>query len=386
MAIARTGEQFTSVGEIELAYETFGERADPPVLLVMGLGSQMIYWPDELCEALAADGYLVVRFDNRDAGRSSVLDRHEPPDLRRVVAGELEAPYLLADMAADAVGLLDALEIDRAHVVGASLGGMIAQRVAIDRPDRVLSLASIMSTTGDPEVGRPTPEAMAVLMTRAPADREGYIRATLEARAVIGSQPPDSRRILDLAERTYDRGLPPRGHRAPVRRDRRLAGPDGGAARARRAGGRHPRRRGRADRALGRRGDRGGDPRRRAGRDRRHGSRPAAVGAGADPRGAGAKLRAGGGDRGLDHGHGVAIQSSSPWVGSKALKKSLPLIASRSAGAELAVLGLMSRTRVVPTDVPSLVQSSIPWASVRALKNAVPPTAVISSGSDESVP
>jgi pimeloyl-ACP methyl ester carboxylesterase len=213
MAIARTGEQFTPVGsgEVELAYESFGDPADPAVLLIMGLGSQMIFWPDELCEVLAAAGHHVIRFDNRDAGRSTVLDHHEPPPVRQVVTGELDAPYLLGDMAADAVGLLDALGIDRAHIVGASLGGMIAQRVAIDHPDRVLSLASIMSTTGDSEVGRPTPEAMAVLMTRAPADHDGYIRTTLEARAVIGSQPPDRDRILDLAQRAYERGYHPDG-------------------------------------------------------------------------------------------------------------------------------------------------------------------------------
>ena len=213
MEVARTGEQFTSVegGEIELAYEAFGDSENPAVLLIMGLGAQMIFWPVELCEALAAAGYFVIRFDNRDAGRSSVLDQHEPPDLRRVLAGEREAPYLLQHMASDAIGLLDALGIDRAHVVGASLGGMIGQRVAIDHPERVLSLASIMSTTGNPEVGRPTPEAMAVLMTRAPTDREGYIRTTLEARAVIGSQPPDRDRTLDLAERSYDRGYHPDG-------------------------------------------------------------------------------------------------------------------------------------------------------------------------------
>ena len=213
MAIARTGEQFTPVGdgEVELAYESIGDPGDPAVLLVMGLGSQMIFWPDELCETLAAAGYHVIRFDNRDSGRSTVLEHHEPPPVPRVLAGELEAPYLLADMAADAVGLLDALGIERAHVVGASLGGMIAQRIAIDHPERVLSLASIMSTTGDTAVGRPTPEAMAVLMTRAPADREGYIRTTLEARAVIGSQPPDRDRILDLAQRAYERGYHPEG-------------------------------------------------------------------------------------------------------------------------------------------------------------------------------
>jgi pimeloyl-ACP methyl ester carboxylesterase len=211
MAIVRTGEQFTRVGEVELAYETFGDPADQAVLLIMGLGSQMIFWPEDLCESLAAPGYFVIRFDNRDAGRSTVLDGHGAPPVHRVATGELDAPYVLADMAADAVGLLEALGVDRAHVVGASLGGMIAQRVAIDHPERLLSLASIMSTTGDPEVGRPTPEAMAVLMTRAPEDRDGYVRTVLEARAVIGSQPPDRDRILDLAERAYERGYHPEG-------------------------------------------------------------------------------------------------------------------------------------------------------------------------------
>src|SRR5688500_13652710 len=124
MTVSRNGEQFTRVGELELAYETFGDPASPPVLLIMGLGAQMIFWPDELCEALAERGYFAIRFDNRDAGRSTVLDHHDAPDLRRVAAGELAAPYLLQDMAGDAVGLLDALGIDRAHVVGASLGGM----------------------------------------------------------------------------------------------------------------------------------------------------------------------------------------------------------------------------------------------------------------------
>jgi pimeloyl-ACP methyl ester carboxylesterase len=210
MTVTQTGEQFATVGEIELAYETFGRPDDPPVLLIMGLGAQMIFWPDELCEKLAQAGYFVIRFDNRDTGRSTVLG-HTPPDLRRVAAGDAEAPYLLQHMAADAVGLLDHLEIERAHVVGASLGGMIAQRVAIDHPERVLSLASIMSTTGDRGVGHPTPEAMAVLMTAPPTDRDGYVASTVAARAVIGSQPPDEARARDLAERSFDRGYHPDG-------------------------------------------------------------------------------------------------------------------------------------------------------------------------------
>jgi pimeloyl-ACP methyl ester carboxylesterase len=225
MAVTQTEEQFATVGEIELAYETFGRPGDPAVLLIMGLGAQMIFWPEELCERLAQAGqnqapqrrlgsatpHFVIRFDNRDAGRSTVLDYYGPPDVRRVAAGELEAPYLLQHMADDAVGLLDHLGIERAHVAGASLGGMIAQRVAIDHPERVLTLASIMSTTGDRGVGHPTPEAMAVLMSAPPTDRDGYVESTLAARAVIGSKPPDEIRTRELAERSFDRGYHPEG-------------------------------------------------------------------------------------------------------------------------------------------------------------------------------
>jgi len=206
----RSGERFAQVGDLEIAYETFGDPADSAVLLIMGLGSQMILWPDELCEALAEEGYFVIRFDNRDVGRSTILDA-PPPDLQRVAAGEADAPYLLDQMAEDAVGLLDALGIDRAHVVGASLGGMIAQRLAIDHPERVLTLASIMSTTGDREVGNPTPEAMTVLMTAPPLDREGYLESTVQARGVIGSRPLDEDRTRDLAGRAFDRGYHPQG-------------------------------------------------------------------------------------------------------------------------------------------------------------------------------
>jgi pimeloyl-ACP methyl ester carboxylesterase len=210
MTVAKNREQFARVGEVELAYETFGRPGDPAVLLIMGLGSQMIFWPDELCEALAAAGNFVIRFDNRDAGRSTVLDL-SPPDFRRVASGDAEAPYLLQHMADDAIGLLDHLGIERAHVVGASMGGMVAQRVAIDHPERVISLASIMSTTGDPEVGRPTPQAMEVLMTAPPTDRDGYIEGTVKARGVIGSKPADEARTRDLAQRAFDRGYHPDG-------------------------------------------------------------------------------------------------------------------------------------------------------------------------------
>ena len=205
------GEERARVGELEIAYETFGDPADPTVLLVMGLGSQMINWPEELCERLAAAGLHVIRFDNRDAGRSTVLGEVPAPEFRRVAAGEAEPPYPLSDMAADAVGLLDHLGVERAHLVGASLGGMIAQRVAIDHPDRVLSLASIMSTTGERSVGLPSEAAREVLLRRAPSDRDGYVEATVRARGVIGSQPHDEERTRSFAERAFERGYHPEG-------------------------------------------------------------------------------------------------------------------------------------------------------------------------------
>jgi len=210
-APAMTAEMTARVGEVDLVYETFGEPADPAVLMIMGLGSQMIYWPEELCEALAGAGHRVIRFDNRDAGASTVLAAAGQPDLNAIAGGSAPAPYLLAHMADDAVGLLDHLGIERAHVVGASMGGMIAQRLAIDHPDRALSLASIMSTTGDRAVGRPTAAALEVLMSAAPKDLEGYLESTIAARAVIGSQPPDRERVRALAERSFARGYHPDG-------------------------------------------------------------------------------------------------------------------------------------------------------------------------------
>jgi pimeloyl-ACP methyl ester carboxylesterase len=204
-------ERTARVGDVELAYEVLGDPGGPAVLAIMGLGAQLIFWPDALCDRLVAEGFCVVRFDNRDAGRSTILGEVPPPDFHAVARGEADAPYLLADLAADAAGLMDFLELDAAHVVGVSMGGMVAQRLAIDRPDRVLSLASIMSTTGDRSVGNATPGAMDVLMAPAPPDRDGFIEATVRSRSVIGSQPPDLEAVRELAGRTYDRGVHPAG-------------------------------------------------------------------------------------------------------------------------------------------------------------------------------
>ena len=153
------------VGDIEIACETFGDAGNPPVLLVMGLATQMIGWPDDFCRGLAERGLFVVRFDNRDIGLSTHLHDAGAPDIMAVFGGDASSvPYALTDLAEDTVGLLDALGLDSAHLVGASMGGMIAQLVAIRHPKRVRSLTSIMSTTGDPSVGTPAEAAMTVLM------------------------------------------------------------------------------------------------------------------------------------------------------------------------------------------------------------------------------
>ncbi len=207
-----------AVNGIELEYETFGDRKDPPLVLIMGLGAQMILWEDEFCQQLAASGFWVVRFDNRDIGLSTQLDAAGVPNVYEVMQAAMmqqpiAAPYTLAEMADDTVALMTELGIDRAHVVGASMGGMIAQTVAIRHPDRLLSLTSIMSTTGDPTLPQATPEAMGALLTPPPLDREGNIARTLAAWKVIGSPgfPFDESRMTALFGRAFDRGYYPAG-------------------------------------------------------------------------------------------------------------------------------------------------------------------------------
>ena len=154
---------------IELCYDTFGSPSGPPLVLVMGLGAQMIAWPADFCQLLAAGGWHVIRFDNRDCGLSTHLDGVEV-DIAAVISAGLglgpmpAVPYVLSDFASDTIGLLDHLGIASAHIVGASMGGMIVQTIAIEHPQRVRSLTSIMSATGEREVMQPTPEAMAVML------------------------------------------------------------------------------------------------------------------------------------------------------------------------------------------------------------------------------
>jgi len=209
------GERFADLdGGIELCYQSLGDPTDPPLLMIMGLGAQLIYWPDGLCELLVSRGLRVVRFDNRDSGRSTWLSERGKPSLSATATGTPEPPpYLLSEMAGDAAGLLDALGIEAAHVLGASLGGMIAQTLAIEHPARVLSLASLMSHTGDMRNGRTHEVAMPVLISRPPADRPGYVESIVDARKVIGSPgfERDEGWIRDLAGRAFDRGLNPDG-------------------------------------------------------------------------------------------------------------------------------------------------------------------------------
>jgi pimeloyl-ACP methyl ester carboxylesterase len=209
-------EQVAPANGIEIAYQTFGDRSDPTMLLVMGLGAQLIHWPEEFCELLASRGFHVVRFDNRDVGLSTKIEDAPVPDLMALVAGDAgSAHYTLDDMADDAVGLLDHLEIDAAHVTGASMGGMIAQALAIRHPQRVLSICSIMSTTGDANVGQARPEALSVLMTPVPTDRDGYIEFHVKAFKTIGSPgfPFDEEFLRWRGGATFDRSVYPDGFR-----------------------------------------------------------------------------------------------------------------------------------------------------------------------------
>jgi pimeloyl-ACP methyl ester carboxylesterase len=205
---------------IDLYYETIGSPADPPLLLVMGYGAQMIAWPRGFSELLAAGGRFAIEFDNRDSGLSTKVDDAEL-DLEAVVAAagagdsararEL-APYTLSDLADDCVALLDVLGIDRAHVLGASMGGMIAQQLAIEHEDRLLSLVSMFSNTGEPGVGQPTPEALEALLSPSPLERDAYVEASsAEAMIWASRRYGDRARAEALAAESFDRGIYPAG-------------------------------------------------------------------------------------------------------------------------------------------------------------------------------
>jgi pimeloyl-ACP methyl ester carboxylesterase len=202
------------VGDLEICYETFGDPSSPPLLLVMGLASQMLLWDERFCEQLAARGFWVIRFDNRDIGHSTLLRGAPIPKRWQLLTRSPKAAaYTLDEMAADAVGLLDHLQVGAAHVVGVSMGGMIAQLVAINHPDRVASLVSIMSTTGNRRVGRPQPRMAMRLMRKGQREREAYIEDHLETYRLIGSQQFDFEedRKRERAARLFERGVYPAG-------------------------------------------------------------------------------------------------------------------------------------------------------------------------------
>ena len=205
-------ERFADVGrDITLCHETFGEEAAPPMLLIMGLATQMIAWPEDFCRQLAERGFFVVRFDNRDCGRSTHI-KAAPPTAGQLVRRRIDPVlYTLSDMAADAQGLLRELGLEPAHVVGASMGGMIAQTLAAEHPASVRSLVSIMSSTGSRRHGQPAFGIYRYFLSRPPRDRDGYIERTTRIFGAIGSPgfPRDVDRVRELAALSFDRGLDP---------------------------------------------------------------------------------------------------------------------------------------------------------------------------------
>jgi pimeloyl-ACP methyl ester carboxylesterase len=201
---------------VEIEYEVFGDPDDAPLLLVAGHGAQMVWWEDEFCHGLCDRGFFVIRFDNRDAGLSTKIPVEDFDLMAGITAalagGPIEAPYLLSDMAADGWSVLDDLGIERSHIVGASMGGMIAQTMAILAPARVLSLTSFSSMTGEPGYGEPTPEVLPILLAEAPPDRENYIESQVEGTRAIGSPEHfDEDRVRNRHARAYDRCYYPEG-------------------------------------------------------------------------------------------------------------------------------------------------------------------------------
>src|SRR4051794_29716135 len=299
-------ELFWDVGRgVTLCYEDFGDPADPTALLVMGLGVQMIGWREDFCRELAGRGFHVVRFDNRDAGRSTHFPGR-PPSLRQLVSRRFgPEQYTLEDMAEDTAGLLRELDLGPAHVIGVSMGGMIAQTLAADPPDQVVTLTSIMSTTGSRLKGQPSLGIYRFLLKRAPRERDAYIEHTTRIFKAIGSPgfDQDENEIRELAARSYDRdddrnatgrqlaAIPasrdrtPKPRRSTPHRHRSPAGRPPGPRRSppqapadHRAHARGPRRQGPAGLAVRREGHRQGHSRGRAHDGRGHGARPPPAG------------------------------------------------------------------------------------------------------------
>ena len=201
---------------IELEYDTFGDKKNPALVLIMGFGAQMVAWDEGFAQMLADRGFFVVRFDNRDVGLSTKLDGVKVDANGVVSAALLEqplppVPYTLSDMAQDVVGLLDHLGVDKAHILGASMGGMIAQVFAIEHPQRTASLISVMSMPGEPETMQSTPEAMTALMSIPPSDRAGFIEHSLVYQAFQSKKHRSDAISREKAARDYDRSFYPEG-------------------------------------------------------------------------------------------------------------------------------------------------------------------------------
>ncbi|MGD0195373.1 MAG: alpha/beta hydrolase [Candidatus Dormibacteria bacterium] len=201
------------VNGLQIEYDSFGDPDATPLLLVMGLSYQMIEWDDALCTLIASRGFRVTRFDNRDCGLSSHLDSLGPPDVMGLITRTVPAPYSLDDMATDAIGVLDAMGVPRAHIVGASMGGMIAQLIAINHPERVLSLTSIMSTVGGPHVVQAEPAVSAMLIAPPGKTRDERVEQSFSNRRLIfgTGMPFDAERARQKAERAVDRSYSPEG-------------------------------------------------------------------------------------------------------------------------------------------------------------------------------
>lgn len=207
-----------SANGINLEYDTFGEESNRPLLLVMGLGAQMIHWDADFCDMLAEAGHFVIRYDNRDIGLSEKMGQFSIPDMAQMMADFLEGktpevPYTLDDMAADGMGLLDALDIDQAHICGASMGGMIVQAMAINHGDRIRSMTSIMASTGNPDLPPASPEAQAALTTTAEENEAAVVQRAIEMNAVVGSPgfEFDIERATSKAIAAFNRSFYPAG-------------------------------------------------------------------------------------------------------------------------------------------------------------------------------
>jgi pimeloyl-ACP methyl ester carboxylesterase len=212
-------EQLVATNNIDINYESFGNKSHPAIILIMGLATQMIYWDEQFCKLLASQGYWVIRFDNRDNGKSTWLDSIPPPSslallTNAVFKRPLGAVYLLSDMMKDTVGLLDALHLESAHIVGASMGGMIAQEIAINHPHRVKSLTSIMSTTGNKRLPKPSTAFSFKMLKRPPKDVNKAVTYGMHVwRMIQGDHYPfDQQKVLGLITRALQRGFNPAGN------------------------------------------------------------------------------------------------------------------------------------------------------------------------------